>query len=158
MELLVVIGFLFVGYVALRRDIQSIKPKKKPSAKKASEEGDEYVYILANPSYRSGLFKIGLTKREVDARMRELFTTGVPTPFIKCAALKTDDCKLLESALHTRYSNRRVNNRREWFELTEEDLREILNGGDSYEVVSYDQVATQKALGAPVTSLTNSVG
>ena len=42
-----------------------------------------YVYILSNEAM-SGLYKIGVTSREdLDRRMKELFTTGVPFPF-KC--------------------------------------------------------------------------
>lgn len=158
MELLLVVGFLFIGFVALRSEIRSIKPKKKTTGKTVKVEGDEYVYILANPSYRSGFFKIGLTKREVDSRMRELFTTGVPTPFVKCVTLKTDDCKTLEKALHSKYANRRINSRREWFELTKSDIEEIIDSKGMYEVMSYDQIATQKALGASESLQLNQVG
>lgn len=43
------------------------------------------VYLLTNP-VMPGLVKIGMTLRdEIDARMKELYTTGVPLPFeCKC--------------------------------------------------------------------------
>ena len=41
----------------------------------------EIVYILTNP-VMPGVVKIGKTdKEEVSARVKELFTTGVPVPF-----------------------------------------------------------------------------
>ena len=39
------------------------------------------VYVLTNPSM-PGMVKIGMTERsEMDARLKELYTTGVPLPF-----------------------------------------------------------------------------
>jgi len=39
------------------------------------------VYLLTNP-VMPGVVKIGMTTREdMDARMRELYSTGVPVPF-----------------------------------------------------------------------------
>ena len=47
------------------------------------------VYVLTNPSM-PGMVKIGMTERsEMDARLKELYTTGVPLPFdCKCLVLK----------------------------------------------------------------------
>lgn len=39
------------------------------------------VYVLTNPAM-PGLVKIGMTTRsDIDARMKELYSTGVPVPF-----------------------------------------------------------------------------
>jgi hypothetical protein len=39
------------------------------------------VYLLTNP-YMPGLVKIGMTKQEdLEKRMKELYTTGVPVAF-----------------------------------------------------------------------------
>ena len=44
---------------------------------------DGIVYVLTNPAFPN-LVKIGITTRdEVQVRMAELYTTGVPLPF-KC--------------------------------------------------------------------------
>lgn len=151
MELLTagILGLLgFIGYVALKGDIAELKPKKRSPKKKDEGSRKELVYILANPSYRSGVFKIGLTTREISVRMRELFTTGVPTPFIKCIILETDDCKQLEAALHSEFKSKRINNRREWFDLKEGDLARIIHGAKAggYTVVSNDVEAGKGCL------------
>ena len=39
-----------------------------------------YVYMLTNASM-PGMFKVGRTVRDSRGRARELYTTGVPTPF-----------------------------------------------------------------------------
>lgn len=46
-----------------------------------SKENHGLVYVLSN-RVMPGLVKIGMTTRsEIDARLRELYTTGVPVPF-----------------------------------------------------------------------------
>ena len=48
----------------------------------AKDDNIGYVYILSNP-VMPGLVKIGMTEREnLDARLKELYSTGVPVPFV----------------------------------------------------------------------------
>lgn len=55
------------------------------------------VYLLTNP-VMPGLVKIGMTTQEdIDKRMKELYTTGVPVPFecqFACRVKKTDCAKI----------------------------------------------------------------
>ncbi len=60
------------------------------------------VYVLTNP-VMPGIVKIGMTERsDIDKRLRELYTTGVPVPFECAYACKVDpaDCAKIEKALH----------------------------------------------------------
>jgi hypothetical protein len=76
-----------------------------------------YVYILSNPSIRG--IKIGLTERHVIERIKELNrATGVPTPFKIEYYTDTQDCYALERAMHKYYSEKRINNKREFFKLS----------------------------------------
>ena len=62
----------------------------------------DIVYLLTNPSI-PGLVKIGMTTRDnVEARMKELYGTGVPAPFERQYACKVavSDCATIEKALH----------------------------------------------------------
>lgn len=76
-----------------------------------------------------GLVKIGMTAQEdIDKRMKELYTTGVPVPFecqYACRVSKTD-CVKIEKALHTAFSPQRVNANREFFQIQVEQARAIL--------------------------------
>ena len=58
------------------------------------------VYLLTNP-VMPGLVKIGMTTQEdIDKRMKELYTTGVPVPF-ECkfaCKVKKSDCLKIEKA------------------------------------------------------------
>ena len=77
------------------------------------------VYLLTNP-VMPGLVKIGMTTRDdIDARLKELYTTGVPVPFECQFACKVDkkDCVKIEHALHTAFAPQRVNANREFFRI-----------------------------------------
>ena len=86
------------------------------------------VYLLTNKAM-PGLVKIGMTNRkEIEQRMKELYTTGVPLPF-DCAfacQVKKSDCAKIEKALHTAFEPQRVNKNREFFRINVEQARAIL--------------------------------
>ena len=73
------------------------------------------------------LVKIGITTRdEVQVRMIELYTTGVPLPFECVYAGKVDNPKKVEGALHHAFSNTRVNPSREFFDIDESQAIAVL--------------------------------
>ena len=83
-----------------------------------------YVYILTNPSFKDDIVKIGLTSGTVEKRMKELQTTGVPTPFEKYASIKTTKFREVERFIHHSLSllseGCRVNDNREFFHISPE--------------------------------------
>ena len=88
-------------------------------------ENEEYgiVYVLKN-QWMPGLLKIGMTTRsELRSRLDELYTTGVPERFIAVHASKVrkEDVKKVERALHKAFDPDRVNPKREFFHITDED-------------------------------------
>ena len=93
---------------------------------KPQEQG--IVYVLTNPCM-PGIVKIGMTERsEMDARLRELYTTGVPLPF-ECkfaCKVKKSECGKIEKALHTAFAPQRVNANREFFSIHPEQAIAIL--------------------------------
>ena len=56
------------------------------------------VYVLTNPAMPK-MVKIGKTGREVEARLNDLYTTGVPLPFECAYAAKVADMDKVEKAL-----------------------------------------------------------
>lgn len=76
-----------------------------------------------------GLVKIGMTTREdMDARMKELYSTGVPVPF-ECqfaCRVKKSDCVKIEKALHTAFEPQRINANREFFRIQVNQAKAIL--------------------------------
>lgn len=86
------------------------------------------VYLLTNP-VMPGLVKIGMTTQEdIDKRMKELYTTGVPVPF-ECkfaCKVKKSDCHKIEKALHKAFDPQRINQNREFFRINVEQAQAIL--------------------------------
>ena len=81
----------------------------------------EIVYLLSNPSMPN-IYKIGCTKtNDVTERMKNLYTTGVPTPFQCLRACKVDDCKKAEAMLHKAFAKYRIAPNREFFKIDEID-------------------------------------
>lgn len=93
-----------------------------------SDKDRGIVYVLTNPCM-PGIVKIGMTERsEMDARLRELYTTGVPLPF-ECkfaCKVKKSECGKIEKALHTAFAPQRINANREFFRIAPEQAIAIL--------------------------------
>lgn len=86
----------------------------------------EIVYILTNDAM-PGLVKIGRTaKEDANARIGDLYTTGVPVPFTIEYACKVQDSKEVESALHVAFAPHRINPKREFFKIDPEQAIAIL--------------------------------
>ena len=86
------------------------------------------VYALTNQAM-PGFVKIGMTdKADVQERMRDLYSTGVPFPFDCAVAWELDgvDAKALEKGLHAAFDPNRVNRSREFFEIDPEQIRGFL--------------------------------
>ncbi|MCY3748617.1 MAG: GIY-YIG nuclease family protein [Chloroflexi bacterium] len=94
------------------------------------------VYAATNPKM-PGLVKIGGTSRaNVQARMDELYSTGVPAPF-KCAiARRVDRYHEVESALHAVFEPSRVSPGREFFEVTLDQVAAALGLAGGEDVTS----------------------
>jgi hypothetical protein len=85
------------------------------------------------------LLKIGMTTRTPEERVKELFTTGVPTPFKIEFAKKVCNPEQKEKTLHRlleQYTER-VSPRREFFRVSTEEVREFfdLMDGEMWEEI-----------------------
>ena len=91
-------------------------------------------YVLTNEAM-PGLIKIGKTTRTLQDRMQELYSTGVPFPFICKYAVEVDenDEKEYEKLIHRGLSEQRANPKREFFEISFESaisLMKMIPGTD----------------------------
>ena len=87
-----------------------------------------YVYILTNPSFREDWVKIGKSSRPVDVRSKELDNTAVPLPFEIFATMKTKKYNEAEKLVHRyieRFTDLRIRNNREFFNVKPEEALEI---------------------------------
>jgi hypothetical protein len=92
------------------------------------------VYVLTNPAM-SGIVKIGYTLRgDIEQRMKEQFTTGVPVPFECAFACEVDSCEKVEKALHIAFGPNRIHPKREFFKIEPEQPIAILKLFEKKEV------------------------
>lgn len=93
------------------------------------------VYIISNlGSFGDNVFKIGMTRRlDPQDRINELGNASVPFKFDVHSFIFSEDAVSLESALHNRLNDKRVNKvnlRKEFFYSTIDELEEIVNEVD----------------------------
>ncbi|MFZ1569193.1 MAG: GIY-YIG nuclease family protein [Thiolinea sp.] len=102
-----------------------------------TDNSSQIVYVLTNPAMPN-LVKIGKTTQlEVDARMRQLYSTGVPFPFECAFACQVKDATEVEKALHIAFRKNRLNPNREFFEIDPEQAIVILK------LLRVDDITTQ---------------
>ena len=86
----------------------------------------QIVYVLTNPAM-PGFVKIGKTLIEdVNQRLTQLYTTGVPFPFELAYACKVPNADEVERALHRAFAPNRVNARGEFFSIEPDQAIAIL--------------------------------
>lgn len=102
-----------------------------------TDNSSQIVYVLTNPAIPN-LVKIGKTTQlEVDARLRQLYSTGVPFPFECAFACQVKNAAEVEKALHTAFKKNRVNPNREFFEIEPDQAIAILK------LLRVDDITTQ---------------
>lgn len=93
----------------------------------SQDEDTGYVYVMVN-SGKNGIVKIGKTKREPEKRAEELSKrTGVAVPFIVSYKVKVGDPSRLEKQVHQELSEKRVNPRREFFNISSTEAIKAIN-------------------------------
>lgn len=91
-----------------------------------------WVYILSNPAM-PGLFKVGYTDRDPFSRAKEISqATGVPFDFIVEYQIYVSHPYELEQKTHKLLHNHRVNNNREFFNCSYEDVVEAIKTAIDY--------------------------
>lgn len=86
----------------------------------------EIVYVLRNEAMPN-LIKIGKTQRkDLQERMSELYSTGVPFPFECLWAGEVKDCTKIENIIHNAFRHNRVNPKREFFNIEPDQVIPLL--------------------------------
>ena len=90
-------------------------------------EGDQWVYVLSNPSMPS-LLKIGYTKNLPEERAKQISAaTGVAFPYKVEWAYKCFNGETVEREVHHKLKTKRANNSKEFFWISLEEAKEIIN-------------------------------
>jgi hypothetical protein len=77
------------------------------------------IYILRSASHSNDIYKIGLTRRDLSMRAKEIgSTTGVPLPFGVLASWEVGNCRKVEKEVHSQLKDYRINTKREFFRVS----------------------------------------
>lgn len=83
-----------------------------------------FVYAMTSGSLQdSGLIKIGRCTCPPLERAKQLTSsTAAPSPFVVLYSKKVSDCVAAEALLHERFADRRINDKREFFQVSLEEV------------------------------------
>ena len=79
------------------------------------------VYLISSEINNEILYKIGITKRDVKQRLKELKTGNAATLDI-VNVFESKWATKIEANLHTTYETKRIDGSKEWFNLAKEDV------------------------------------
>jgi T5orf172 domain len=89
------------------------------------EATDDYGYIYCMSNEYMNVLKIGWTKGGPLFRAKQLFTTGVPCEFEVKFSKRVKNPQKIEKDIHDILRNKRLSPRREFFKVTEEEVKHI---------------------------------
>lgn len=106
----------------LAEKLSEAEARSQRAQSMAQQTRSGYVYVISNiGSFGEDVFKIGMTRRlEPMDRIRELGDASVPFPFDVHAMIYCEDAPRIETALHKKFGEQRlnkVNPRKEFFRL-----------------------------------------
>ena len=113
----------------LRLRLESQKLSAAPNLIEAVKNATSKLYVLADTK-TPGLYKIGITSRPIDQRLKELNATVSSSVVCLWESLPCVNARHLESELHAFFKDKQVKSEandslQEWFELSESDLRDL---------------------------------
>lgn len=89
--------------------------------------GDQWVYVLSNPT-QPGLLKIGYTKKLPEERAKQISSaTGVALPYKVEWAYQCFNGEMVEREVHHKLKAQRINNSKEFFQISLEEAKETIN-------------------------------
>lgn len=98
-----------------------------------------WLYVISSPSL-PGLTKVGCTRRlNPTIRVKELSSSSLPFPFKTHGFVFSDDCFVLESAMHHYFDDKRVAPDREFFNITPKEAIYVLENKFGVEVHFVDR-------------------
>ena len=127
----------------LEKVISSIEGDIEEVESRAANTRTGFVYVISNVgSFGPDIIKVGLTRRlDPTLRVRELGDASVPFKFDVHALIFSHDAVTLERDLHERLKEFRVNavnQRREFFYATPDQVREIIEEFGTEYLLEYD--------------------
>lgn len=126
---------LFSQIEELQKRLVEAEANKERAISQAQLTKSGHVYIISNiGSFGEDIYKIGMTRRlEPMDRVKELGNASVPFPFDVHAMIFCENAPELESRLHKRFYDRRMNKaneRKEFFRVSLEEIVKVVRETD----------------------------
>ncbi|WP_036536594.1 DUF4041 domain-containing protein [Neosynechococcus sphagnicola] len=126
---------LFSQIEELQKRLAEAEANKERAISQAQLTKSGHVYIISNiGSFGEDVYKIGMTRRlEPMDRVKELGDASVPFPFDVHAMIFCENSPELESRLHKRFNNRRMNKeneRKEFFRVSLDEIVRVVRETD----------------------------
>jgi hypothetical protein len=111
----------------LQKRVSEAEVNKERAISQAQLTRSGHVYIISNiGSFGENIYKIGMTRRLTpEDRVKELGDASVPFPFDIHAMISCNNAPELETRLHKRFDERRlnsINSRKEFFKVSLEEI------------------------------------
>jgi len=121
---------------SILKNLTQIEKQKQDVAWREQNTRAGYVYVISNVgAFGANVYKIGVTRRlEPRERIDELGDSSVPFDFDIHALIFSDDAPKLETALHQAFTRRKlnqINGRREFFNVTLEEIEAVVKSNFS---------------------------
>ena len=115
----------------LEEKLKSVEESKKDVLNRERSTRAGFVYIISNVgSFGDNIYKIGMTRRlDPMDRINELSSASVPFEFDVHAMIFSEDAPALETMLHNRFDDKRVNmvnKRKEFFRVSLEEIENVV--------------------------------
>ena len=115
----------------LTKELEEAHQQSERAKSMAEQTRMGHVYVISNiGSFGEEIVKIGMTRRlDPYDRVKELGDASVPFIFDVHAMIYSEDAPSLETSLHQKFTDRRinmVNNRKEFFRISLDELEEEL--------------------------------
>ena len=115
----------------LEQQLKEAREMKERALSMAQQTKRGHIYVISNiGSFGEDVYKIGMTRRlEPMDRVRELGDASVPFEFDVHAIIYSENAPELESKLHRRFDDKRVNMvnyRKEFFNVSLEDIADAV--------------------------------
>lgn len=122
-------------FLELKEKLKIAEEKNQRAISMAQQTKAGHVYVISNiGSFGENIYKIGMTRRlEPLDRVYELGNASVPFRFDIHAMIYSDNAPELESQLHAQFDKYRlnhVNRRREYFEVSLEEIEKVVKANN----------------------------
>lgn len=106
-----------------QESVEELESALKRTSRRTANDKSGYVYVITNPAFRADIVKIGMTCQiNPMSRVDDLYNTSTPLRFEPQMIIYSENALATEQQLHLIFKSRRVNESREFFSATAEEV------------------------------------